>query len=97
MALPGKITWEIEYSFPAVGLHYHQEDKTINCGRLRKEKQVPSSTSLHVERSNQVANLDECQILQPSIIPASIKAMSHLWLEKISSCNYDYKILIIRT
>lgn len=52
MALPGKIAWEIEYSFPAVGLHYHQEDKTINCGRLRKEKQVWSFTSLHVENQS---------------------------------------------
>lgn len=57
MALPGKITFEIEYSFPAAGLHsanHHQEDKTIKwkCGRLRNEKQALPSTSLHVKNQS---------------------------------------------
>lgn len=53
MALPRKITLEIEYKFPAVGLHsnYHQEDKIIKWkrGRLLNEKQARSFASLNVK------------------------------------------------
>lgn len=53
MALPRKIPWEIEYTFPAVGLYsnYHQEDKITQwkCRRLLSEKQAQSFASFNVK------------------------------------------------
>lgn len=51
MDLSGKITLEIKYTFPAVGLdsaNYHQVGKIIRWTREVQDKQVQSFTALTV-------------------------------------------------